>query len=92
MLNVFHHKEPFGDSGSTYGTSTKKALGRPNLHRWEMFTRETLQNSWDARDTGGHTDGVTFAIDYKTLDEPAVTQLREFFGEDLTGVEDSLGV
>ncbi|GAA4799460.1 hypothetical protein FRX94_01020 [Corynebacterium canis] len=91
MLNVFHHKEPFGDSGSTYGTSTKKALGRPNLHRWEMFTRETLQNSWDARDTGGHTDGVTFAIDYKTLDEPAVTQLREFFGEDLTGVEDSLG-
>lgn len=91
MLNVFHHKEPFGDSGSTYGTSTKKALGRPNLHRWEMFTRETLQNSWDARDTGNHTDGVTFAIDFKTLDEAAVEQLCKFFGDDLTGVEDSLG-
>ncbi|WJZ02321.1 hypothetical protein [Corynebacterium freiburgense] len=91
MLNVFHHKEPFGDSGSTYGTSTKKALGRPNLHRWEMFTRETLQNSWDARDVGSHTDGVTFAIDYDILNEAAVKQLRDFFGEDLTGVEDSLG-
>ncbi|MDO4685993.1 MAG: hypothetical protein Q4A92_05550 [Corynebacterium sp.] len=91
MLNVFHHKEPFGDSGSTYGTSTKKALGRPNLHRWEMFTRETLQNSWDARDIGSHTDGVTFAIDYDILNEDSVTQLREFFGEDLIGVEDSLG-
>lgn len=91
MVNVFHHKEPFGDSGSAYGTSTKRALGRPNLRRWEMFTREALQNSWDARDTRSHTDGVTFAIDYRTLNENAVGQLREFFGEDLTGVEDTIG-
>ncbi len=87
MENVFHHAEPFAESGSTYGNSAQKALGRPNLDRWEMFTRETLQNSWDARDRSSHDDGVTFSIEYRELSDIPVKFLRKFFGNDFRGLQ-----
>ena len=61
---MFHHAEVFLESGGMFGDSAKSALGRPNLEEWELFTRETLQNSWDARDTRRTDDGVSFSIDY----------------------------
>lgn len=91
MFRVFHHMEAFSEAGSTYGTSATKALGRPSLDRWEMFTRETLQNSWDARDENSFTDGVTFAIDYTVLTGAARNKLADFFGTNTTGLENSLG-
>lgn len=71
---------PDHDGGSassfTHGRSASTALGRPNLTNWELFVRESLQNSWDARDRTSSEDGVTFAIDYRLLDDHSSDILR----------------
>ena len=79
MKKVFHHPERFLESGGLFGRSAASALGRPNLDAWELFTRETLQNSWDARDQSSTDDGVTFSIRYESLSETASAALRQFF-------------
>lgn len=76
---VYQNSELFGESGGTHGNSATQALGRPSLDNWELFTRETLQNSWDARDLSSDEDGVTFSIDYKLLSESGSETLRNFF-------------
>lgn len=77
---------PDHDGGSassfTHGRSASTALGRPNLTNWELFVRESLQNSWDARDRTSADDGVTFAIDYRLLDDHSSKILRkQVFGQ-----------
>lgn len=77
---------PDHDGGSassfTHGRSASTALGRPNLTNWELFVRESLQNSWDARDRSSTDDGVTFAIDYRLLDDRSSKVLRkQVFGQ-----------
>lgn len=80
------------DSGTTssltHGRSASKALGRPDdLSNWELFVRESLQNSWDARDQLSADDGVTFAIDYELLDKNSSDILRRsVFGQGTTHV------
>ena len=69
MKKVFHHPERFLESGGLFGRSAASALGRPNLDAWELFTRETLQNSWDARDQSSTDDGVT-SVSYTHLTLP----------------------
>lgn len=55
---------------------------------WDMFTRETLQNSWDARDTDSIEDGVTFAIEYQTLSDEQANVLRHnVLGNDFLGLD-----
>lgn len=85
-LEIFHHEEFFLDSGSTHGSTAKAALGRPDLETWDLFTRETFQNSWDARDRKSHDDGVTFSIDYVSLRGHRAQALRDFFGEQTQGI------
>lgn len=69
-------------SSFTHGRSASTALGRPNLTNWELFVRESLQNSWDARDKTSADDGVTYAIDYRLLDDHSSDILRRrVFGE-----------
>lgn len=63
-------------SSFTHGRSASTALGRPNLTNWELFVRESLQNSWDARDRSSADDGVTYAIDYHLLDDHGSDILR----------------
>ncbi|RSZ65429.1 hypothetical protein EAH68_01315 [Corynebacterium hylobatis] len=67
-----------------HGNSATSAIGRPSLESWDLFTRETLQNSWDARDRSSSEDGVTFSIDYRRLTGHRSEALRNFFG---TGTE-----
>lgn len=78
-VDVFHHAERFLESGGMFGNSAASALGKPDLEYWELFTRETLQNSWDARDQSSSTDGVTYAVDYVELDRDSSDLFRNFF-------------
>jgi hypothetical protein len=36
-------------TGAITATGALNALGRPAIDRWDLFTRETVQNSWDAK-------------------------------------------
>lgn len=84
---IFHHPEMFLDSGGMYGNSAASALGRPNLEEWELFTRETLQNSWDARDTSRTDDGVSFSIDYLELSGHRAETIKNFFAGKTRGLK-----
>ncbi len=79
FVTPYHHAEPFGASGGMHGNSAKSTLGRPNLENWELFTRETLQNSWDARDRRSHDDGVSFCVNYVDLKNHRAERFRDFF-------------
>lgn len=83
---AFQHAEMFLESGGMFGNSARSALGRPDLDAWELFTRETLQNSWDARDSTSDEDGVTFSIDYVDLTGHRAEALRDFFGDQTPGL------
>ncbi|GIH20694.1 hypothetical protein Raf01_88660 [Rugosimonospora africana] len=53
--------ERFAPHGSIDGHSVSQTLGTFSMDFWQVFLRETLQNSWDAReDPAG---GVRFSID-----------------------------
>ncbi|VEH72647.1 Uncharacterised protein [Corynebacterium segmentosum] len=69
-----------------HGNSATNALGRPSLESWDLFTRETLQNSWDARDTSSHDDGVSYSIRYHELTGYRADELRNFFDEGTRGL------
>lgn len=61
MTELQLFSEPFGANGGIHGETTKSAIGRPALDPWDLFLRETLQNSWDARlDPAGP---IGFAVD-----------------------------
>lgn len=83
---AFHHEEFFQDSGNMHGNSATNALGRPSLESWDLFTRETLQNSWDARDTSSHDDGVSYSVRYHELTGYRADELRDFFGDGTRGL------
>jgi hypothetical protein len=55
------YSEPYKAGGSINATGATGAIGRPRLNPWELFIREALQNSWDAR---LHNDGhIRFSVD-----------------------------
>lgn len=87
-LTAFHHDERILESGGTHGNSATAALGRPSLENWDLFTRETLQNSWDARDQVSADDGVTFSIDYQELKGFRADALRDFFADGTRGIDE----
>lgn len=67
------HSELVPATGMIDGDATRRALGKPDLGFWEVFLRESLQNSWDAR-VG---ESIDFSIDAVTLEGPAIAALRE---------------
>ncbi len=84
---TFHHKKPFDPSGDVYANSVTRTMKSQALSAWDMFTREALQNSWDARDQKSQDDGVTFAVDFFDLDTEQVHALdSDVFGHDYSGI------
>lgn len=49
MIRLTRYSERFAASGGIGARATRRALGKHTLGFWELFLRETLQNSWDAR-------------------------------------------
>ncbi|WP_155994097.1 hypothetical protein [Corynebacterium vitaeruminis] len=88
-MEIFHHKQPFNPTGNVFANSVTRTMKGQSLSIWDMFTRETLQNSWDARDTASDEDGVTFAIDYRDLSSEQLQILRNnVFNNDFEGLQE----
>lgn len=49
MIRLTRHSERFPSSGGVGARAAHRALGPHRLGFWELFLRETIQNSWDAR-------------------------------------------
>ncbi|MBB3116121.1 hypothetical protein [Corynebacterium bovis] len=76
-MSLYHYREAASPQSLSHANVVSQALGRPSLGRWDLFIREALQNSWDARDAARTDDGVTFAVEYDELDGPTTEYLRE---------------
>lgn len=88
-MEIFHHKQPFRAAGNVFANSVTRTMKGQSLSAWDMFTRETLQNSWDARDTASNEDGVTFAIDYMDLSPEQIRVLGDnVFANDYEGLDE----
>lgn len=60
MIRLARYSERFPASGGVGGRTARRALGPHRLGFWELFLRETIQNSWDARSS---PDGpISFGI------------------------------
>lgn len=87
-MKPFHHMQPFDPAGNVVASSVTRTMKGQSLDSWDMFTRESLQNSWDARDQTSHEDGVTFAVDYRDMDELQIDTLRnDVFGNNVEGLD-----
>ncbi|MBV7293007.1 hypothetical protein [Corynebacterium sp. TAE3-ERU16] len=86
-MRTFHHNQIFDPSGGFHASSAKRTMTGQSMNIWEMFTRESLQNSWDARDRVSAEDGVTFAVDYDVIEGAELEILRSvILGDDFIGV------
>lgn len=58
---LHHYAEPYAAQGNIDARAASRAIGKPQMDPWDVFLRETVQNSWDARiDPQG---GVTYSVD-----------------------------
>lgn len=86
-MTLFHHMQPISAQGATYASSLTQTMKGQSLDVWDMFTRESLQNSWDARDRSSDEDGVSFEINYEELSASQSHLLKEeVFGVDIPGL------
>lgn len=73
--------ERFAPSGGIDGRAARRAMGTPEIEFWDLFLRETLQNSWDARTRprnriGFSVDAIRLTVDQQKL-------MREYVFRDL---------
>src|SRR5439155_23069580 len=66
--------EPFRPTGGVAAHGVINALGRPELDFLELFVRETVQNSWDARNADGP---ISFTLKGWQLRGRPLSTLRE---------------
>jgi hypothetical protein len=69
-------EEPFAPSGAADAAARDNAFGTTRLSTWERLLRETLQNSWDARQDkpGG---SIAYSVALRSLSGSADHALRE---------------
>lgn len=72
--------ELIGPTGMIDGGAAGRTLGKPDLPFWDVFLRESLQNSWDAR-TGESIDFEVVAQEFSA--EGMARLQREVFSDDL---------
>lgn len=78
---LYHYAERGNPSHLSYGDIQMNAIGRPDLSQLNIFVRESIQNSWDARLFESENSNVHFSIDYAELSPHATSRLRdEIFG------------
>src|SRR5689334_12211754 len=61
--------------GNVVSAGVWNQLGRPELDRLALLLRESVQNSWDAREL----DSIDYAIESFTLDSAQRADYRKFF-------------
>jgi hypothetical protein len=76
MIRLTRHSERFAASGGIGARTTRRALGAHTLGFWELFLRETLQNSWDARRF--EAGPIKFSVDAWTATLGQRAYLRDF--------------
>lgn len=76
MIRLNRHSERFAASGGIGARTTRRALGAHTLGFWELFLRETLQNSWDARQAAAGP--IKFSVDAWTATLGQRTYLRDY--------------
>ncbi|MFG1872293.1 hypothetical protein [Micromonospora arborensis] len=85
MTRLVRYAEPLPASGGIDARSARRTLGTYSMDFWELFLRETLQNSWDAA-TGDRP--VHFCIDGWRLTAAQLQNLRLLLpGADLDAPE-----
>jgi hypothetical protein len=67
-------QEPFAPSGGIDGRAARRAMGKPGVEFWDLFLRETLQNSWDAKSPD--SSSIAFSIEATALTESEAETLR----------------
>jgi hypothetical protein len=91
MIRLDRYSERFAASGGIGARTTRRALGAHTLDFWELFLRETLQNSWDARQSAAGP--IKFSVDAWTATLGQRTYLRDFVLTDplpLLGLDNAL--
>lgn len=89
LPKAFHHKQPFNPDGDVYSHAFTRPMKNQPLPRWDKFTREALQNSWDARASEYTTASIKFRADYLSLTSSQVSCLREnVLGGNFDGIPD----
>ncbi|GIJ34441.1 hypothetical protein [Micromonospora sediminimaris] len=81
MTRIAMYAEPLPPSGGIDARSVRRTLGTYSMDFWELFLRETLQNSWDAA-TGDRP--AEFSVDGWPLDAGQLQSLHRLLpGADL---------
>lgn len=81
MIPLDLMSEPFHPHGGIDGKATIRAMGKPGLEFWDLFLRETLQNSWDVR-RKRQRGPISFSVDAFTYDGGTCDyMLRELFAK-----------
>lgn len=62
------HMEEVPPTGALSAPGALNALGRPALELWELFVRETIQNSWDAK-RADYKKPVQYRIDVRNFSD-----------------------
>lgn len=73
MFDIF--SEQFGANGGIHGETTKRVIGRPALEPWDVFLRETVQNSWDAKASGQRS--IEYRVDLTWIPPEGRDYLRQ---------------
>jgi hypothetical protein len=76
MVRLSRYSERFAASGGMGARATRRALGAHTLGFWELFLRETLQNSWDARRSAAGP--ICFSVDTWTATTAQRAYLRDY--------------
>src|ERR1700726_4358908 len=77
--------EPFAPAGGIGAKGIREALGRPSLELSTLLMRETIQNSWDAKDP--HAPGpLLFGVQLLRLSQQSVRLLKQFMFHELRPV------
>jgi hypothetical protein len=76
--------ERFHPGGAIDARAARRALGQPDLGFWELFLREALQNSWDARMSDA--DPVRFSVDAWSATRRQRQALRQVVFANIVGL------